>query len=100
MGGMLYYLYGSVIFVFLVAIWFDLSIEDEFLRNKALSENDKVLIDGLITKRAKPRFYLRKAMFLKQSWRINRRVRQCLFIYFSSLVHLHVLAILYFALLD
>lgn len=50
MGATLYYLYGSVIFVFLVAIWYDLSLEDEFLRNKALSENDKVLIDGLITR--------------------------------------------------
>jgi hypothetical protein len=100
MGGTLYYLYGSVIFVFLVATWYDLSLEDEFLRNKALSENDKVLIDGLIIKRAKPRFCLRKAMFLKQSWRINKRVRKCLFIYFFSLVHVYVLAILYFSLLD
>lgn len=97
---MIYYLYGSVIFVFLAALWYDLSLEDEFLRNKELSENDKILIDGLITKRAKPRFYLRKAMFVKQSWRINKRVRKCLFIYFFSLAHLHVLAILYFTLFD
>jgi len=97
---MIYYLYASVIATMLIAVWYDLSLEDEFLRNKKLSEADRLLIDALITKRASPRFFLRKAMFIKRSWIINKRVRTCLLVYFFAIIHINVITILYFAIFD
>ena len=84
----------------LIVVWYDLSLEDELLRNMSLIDSERVIIDGLITKRAKPRFFLRKAMFLRKSWSINKRVRKCLVIYFSSSIHFYMMVVLYFTLFD
>ena len=97
---MIYYLYISGIITMCVFFWYDASLEDEFLRNKALSESDRELICGLMTKNAKPRFFLRRAMFLKRSWSFNNRVRFWLLLYFGTITHLYAVTILYFTLFD
>lgn len=97
---MIYYLYVSVFMSFLIGFWYDRSLEDELARNKNLSDIEKLCIDGLIMKRAKPQFFLRKNMFRRDCWNINSRVRRCLVVHFFTVIHIYAVTILYFTVFD
>lgn len=91
---MMYYLLVSIVFNFFIASWYDLSLEDELLRNEKLSEADRELIDKLVMKRAKPQILFRVAMFSKSSWKINERITKCLIVHFLNILNVFIAAVM------
>ena len=93
---MIYSLAIVGLFHIVVLVWYDLYLEDEYLRNYSLDATQKELVRCLITKNASPRFLFRLKMFSKESWNINKRIRKCLFIYFASVIQYWAVVIVYF----
>ena len=92
---MIYAFVMSGIFHIAVLVWYDLCLEDEYLRNYSLDATERELVRCLITKNASPRFIFRLKMFSSESWNINKRIRKCLFMYFTSVIQFYAVVIVY-----
>lgn len=93
---MIYALIFSGLIHVVVMFWYDLAMEDQYLRNHKLTSKEQEIVHSLILKNMSIRFVFRMSMFSPASWRINKRITNCLRMYFFSVIQLDILIVMYF----
>ena len=92
---MIYFIAVSGLFHILIFFWYDLTLEDEYLRSSLLSAKEKEIVHSLIIKNSPIRSLFRVKMFSIDSWRINKRINNCLVMYFFSIFQFWIVVGIY-----